>query len=422
MSLFLIYFIPLSYILMIERWYKPSVFIALWYSIVHGAAYIFDIPTSDISNTYIYSSLIFMFCLCFWVTINKITYKKSINTSYGLISDKRELDHNQERRYLNMAIFLIFLCLVYTSIFFYERAVMILELINSEQKIGARTDFAYAGDSIFENVYLQELTLTMMYIYIILLGFLIYKNISSQNFIYIIILALLPFIFFSFATLSRARFLDAIFITFLAYALRNIRYRRNIISKEVILFGILFLIFFIAVTSIRTDELLLDGQSPVLYSFYQIFDYFTKSVEFSNKYFTIECENSYGSHTFRFYYLLIGNIGINSEIYPVCSQVLSKGIISVFETPNFLVWLYNDLGILGLLFFCIILCFFAVQAGNLLDENLNLKSYFFISLIYLFIFKSIITYAFYDLWFNLLVLMTLFLYFIKILKRVKLIH
>ncbi len=407
---------------MIERWYKPSVFIALWYSIVHGAAYIFDIPTSDISNTYIYSSLIFMFCLCFWVTINKITYKKSINTSYGLISDKRELDHNQERRYLNMAIFLIFLCLVYTSIFFYERAVMILELINSEQKIGARTDFAYAGDSIFENVYLQELTLTMMYIYIILLGFLIYKNISSQNFIYIIILALLPFIFFSFATLSRARFLDAIFITFLAYALRNIRYRRNIISKEVILFGILFLIFFIAVTSIRTDELLLDGQSPVLYSFYQIFDYFTKSVEFSNKYFTIECENSYGSHTFRFYYLLIGNIGINSEIYPVCSQVLSKGIISVFETPNFLVWLYNDLGILGLLFFCIILCFFAVQAGNLLDENLNLKSYFFISLIYLFIFKSIITYAFYDLWFNLLVLMTLFLYFIKILKRVKLIH
>jgi len=422
MSLFLIYFIPLSYILMIERWYKPSVFIALWYSIVHGAAYIFDIPTSDISNTYIYSSLIFMFCLCFWVTINKITYKKSINTSYGLISDKRELDHNQERKYLNMAIFLIFLCLVYTSIFFYERAVMILELINSEQKIGARTDFAYAGDSIFENVYLQELTLTMMYIYIILLGFLIYKNISSQNFIYIIILALLPFIFFSFATLSRARFLDAIFITFLAYALRNIRYRRNIISKEVILFGILFLIFFIAVTSIRTDELLLDGQSPVLYSFYQIFDYFTKSVEFSNKYFTIECENSYGSHTFRFYYLLIGNIGINSEIYPVCSQVLSKGIISVFETPNFLVWLYNDLGILGLLFFCIILCFFAVQAGNLLDENLNLKSYFFISLIYLFIFKSIITYAFYDLWFNLLVLMTLCLYFIKILKRVKLIH
>lgn len=407
---------------MIEKWYKPSVFIALWYSIVHGVAYLFDIPSSDISNTYIYSSLIFMFCLCFWVTVNKITYKNNINSSDELISNQTKLDHNHESKYLNVAIFLIFLCLVYTSAFFYERAVMILELVNSENKIGSRTDFAYAGNSIFENVYLQEFTLTMMYIYIILLGFLIYRNISSKYFIYIIILALLPFAFFSFATLSRARFLDAIFITFLAYALRNLRYRRSIISREVILFGILFLIFFVAVTSIRTDELLLDGLSPFSYSFYQIFDYFTKSVEFSNKYFTVECENSYGSHTFRFYYLLIGNIGINSEIYPVCSQVLSKGIISVFETPNFLVWLYNDLGILGLLFFCIILCFFVIKAGNLLDRSLTFKSYFFISLIYLFIFKSIITYAFYDLWFNLLVLITLSLYFFTSLKRVRLRH
>lgn len=286
--------------------------------------------------------------------------------------------------------------LAWSGYYLYETYTYVYSSFDFSNRIGLRSSTAFKDTGFASRWWIEESALALL---MLLSVYNAYNIFFLRRFDIILNLVnWVSVLLYVFATLGRGRLIDVVMVYSIMYAASKGFSLRHTASAKLIFYLAVFISIYIVVSYVRTDESLYVG-SYASYFLPHITQYFTNGISFTQQYLNQTFEGANGSYSFRFIYLLLNNVGFDIPTDTPRYGVYFRGELVTFNTPSMLTWINDDFGIVGVLLFYYIYGTVAVVTYNRYVNSYSMSNCVYMSILFLFMFKSLLTYPFYDLWF-----------------------
>lgn len=286
--------------------------------------------------------------------------------------------------------------IVWSGYYLYDTYNNVYSLYDFSSRVGLRSTAAFNELSIANKWWIEEFALSFLILFSAYNAYNLFvlKRKNST----LLALNWLSVLLYVMATLGRGRLVDVVMIYIIMFAASKKFALRRFLNVQIFVYFAIFILIYISVSYFRTDESLYDD-SFFEYFMPHIAQYFTNGISFTQYYLSQPFEGANGSYTFRHIYLVLSKFGIDISTETPRYGVFSLGELVTFSTPSMLTWIDDDFGIIGILLFYYVYGVLSVIVYDYHARTFTVYSYAYITVLLLFMYKSLLTYPLYDLWF-----------------------